>query len=152
MFQFAASLARVLDLQTLSDRLEIDDLLTAYTVAVDTGDWERLDGVFTADAWIDYTASGGIAGRFPEVKAWLAETLQVFTAMQHYVAQREVRLDGDSAEVRAYLFNPLVIDRDDGSRWHKLIGGVYVHDLVRTGLGWRSRRLVEQLRWDLGTD
>ena len=142
----------MLDLQTVSDRFEIDDLLTAYTVAVDTGDWDRLDHVFTPDAWIDYTASGGIAGPFPEVRAWLATTLPVFTAMQHYVAQREVRLDGDRAEVRAYLFNPLVIDRDDGSRWQKLIGGVYVHDLLRTAEGWRSRRLVEELRWDLGTD
>ena len=139
------------DPRLLADRLEIDDLLTAYTIAVDTGDWDRLDEVFTSDAWIDYTASGGIAATFPDVKAWLAETLPVFTAMQHYVAQREVRLDGDRAEVRAYLFNPMVIDREDGSRWHKLIGGVYVHDLVRTAQGWRSRRLVEQLRWDLGT-
>jgi hypothetical protein len=141
----------VLDLQTVSDRLEIDDLLTAYTVAIDTGDWNRLDDVFAPDAWIDYTASGGIAGPFPQVKAWLAETLPVFTAMQHYVAQRQVRLDGDHAEVRAYLLNPLVIDREDGSRWQRLIGGVYVHDLVRTGQGWRSRKLVEELRWDLGT-
>ena len=32
----------MLDAQRLSDRIEIDDLLTSYTVAVDTGDWDRL--------------------------------------------------------------------------------------------------------------
>ena len=142
----------MLDLQAVSDRLEIDDLLARYTFAVDAGDWDRLDDVFTEDAVIDYTATGGIAGPFPEVKAWLAATLPVFTAMQHYVAQRQVRLDGDRAAVRAYLFNPLVIDRDDGSRWWKLIGGAYVHDLVRTPAGWRSERLVEELLWDVGSD
>ena len=28
------------------------------------------------------------------------------------------------------------------------IGGVYVHELVRTPDGWRSERLVEELIWD----
>ncbi len=36
----------MLDAQTLSDRLEIDDLLTRYTMAVDDADWDALDRVF----------------------------------------------------------------------------------------------------------
>ena len=51
------------NLQELSDRLEINDLLIRYTYAIDDGDWELLDRVFTPDAQIDYTSSGGIAGR-----------------------------------------------------------------------------------------
>lgn len=138
----------MLDLQTISDRLEIDDLLTTYTMAVDGADWDALDRVFTADAVIDYTASGGTSGSFPEVQAWLAETLPVFSQMQHYVTQKRVVLDGDEAHVRAYFLNPLVIDQPDGARWHMDIGGVYVHTLVRTADGWRSRKLVEELVWD----
>ena len=136
-----------MDLQSLSDRLAIDDLLTAYTVAIDTHDWDRLDTVFTPDATLDYTASGGLAGAFPEVKAWLAETLPMFTAMQHFVTQKEVRLAGDEASVRAYFLNPLVIDRQDGSRWQMDVGGIYAHELVRTAAGWRSTRLVEEMVW-----
>jgi len=136
------------DLQTLADRVAIDDLLTTYTVAIDTSDWDRLDEVFTPDAHIDYTASGGTVGTFPDVKAWLAETLPMFTELQHYVCQKEVRLDGDEAAVRAYFLNPLVIDREDGTRWQMDIGGVYAHTLVRTPEGWRSRRLVEEKIWD----
>jgi hypothetical protein len=136
-----------MDLQRVSDRIEIDDLLTSYTVAIDTHDWDRLDTVFTPDAHLDYTASGGQAGPFPEVKAWLASTLPMFTAMQHFVTQKEVRLAGDDATVRAYFLNPLVIDREDGSRWQMDVGGVYAHTLVRTGSGWRSRRLVEEMVW-----
>ena len=30
-----------MDLQEISDRLEIDDLITRYTRAIDTGDWDR---------------------------------------------------------------------------------------------------------------
>jgi hypothetical protein len=63
----------MVDARTLSDRLEIDDLLTTYTMAIDEGDWDALDRVFTPDAHLDYSASGGTVGAFPEVKAWLAE-------------------------------------------------------------------------------
>jgi hypothetical protein len=136
-----------MDLQSLGDRVAIDDLLTSYTVAIDSHDWDRLDTVFTPDAHLDYTASGGRAGSFAEVKAWLAETLPVFTGMQHFVTQKDVRLAGDEATVRAYFLNPLVIDREDGTRWQMDVGGVYAHDLVRTAGGWRSRRLVEEVLW-----
>lgn len=138
----------MLDAQTLSDRIEIDDLLTTYTMAIDQGDWDALDRVFTPDAEIDYSATGGKAGAFPEVKAWLAETLPMFSGMQHFVTQKQVELDGDTAHVRAYFLNPMVMDQPDGRKWQMDIGGVYVHDLVRTPEGWRSRRLEEELLWD----
>jgi hypothetical protein len=136
-----------MDLQSLGDRVAIDDLLTSYTVAIDSHDWDRLDTVFTPDAHLDYTASGGLAGSFAEMRAWLAGTLPMFTGMQHFVTQKDVRLAGDEATVRAYFLNPLVIDREDGTRWQMDVGGVYAHDLVRTAGGWRSRRLVEEVLW-----
>lgn len=138
----------MLDVQTISDRLEIDDLVTAYTRAIDTMEWDRLDEVFTPDAYLDYTATGGIEGHYPEVKQWLADTLPMFGAMQHFVMQKEVLLDGDMAQVRVYLLNPMMIDQSDGSRWHMDVGGYYLHTLVRTPRGWRSRRLEEELVWD----
>lgn len=62
----------MLSLQALSDRAEIEAVMVQYVNAIDTRDFETLNAVFTADAWIDYTAMGGIKGAFPEVKAWLA--------------------------------------------------------------------------------
>ena len=41
----------------MSARLEIQVLLTRYTIAIDTHDWELLDTVFNADAWIDYESA-----------------------------------------------------------------------------------------------
>jgi hypothetical protein len=136
------------ELQALADRIAIDDLITRYTVAVDTGDWDRLDEVFTSDAHIDYTATGGTSGPFPEMKKWLAETLPMFTRLQHYVTQKDVRIEGDEARVAAYFYNPMAIDNADGSSFFMEIGGVYHHELVRTDAGWRSRHLHEQLIWD----
>lgn len=137
-------------LRTLADRLEIDDLLTAYTRAIDTGDWDRLDAVFTPDAQIDYTSTGGIAAGYAEVKAWLAQNLTMFPRRQHVLGQKEVELVGAHARVTAYFLNPMVLPRPDGSELLWEFGGLYHHDLVRTEDGWRSRRLVEELCWKRG--
>ncbi len=84
-----------MDLQEISDRIEIGDVLTRYTRAIDSHEWDRLDTVFTADARIDYTESGGIAGAYPEVKPWLAEVLPAFfRTMMHTLGQVEVELRG----------------------------------------------------------
>ena len=138
----------MLDLQTISDRIEIDDLITRYTRSVDTLDWERFKTVFTPDATIDYTGSGGLKGTRDEMQEWLAETLPMFSKMQHYVCQKEVTIDGDTAVARVYLFNPMVITQPDGSEWRMEVGGSYLHQLVRTPEGWRSRELVEEIIWD----
>jgi hypothetical protein len=137
------------DLHEISDRLEIEDLLIRYTRAIDSGDWDRLDSVFTADAEIDYTATGGIAASYPEVKAWLAEMLPIFPRRMHSLAQVDSQVDGDTATVAAYFHNPMVLAQADGEALVEL-GGIYHHDLVRTPDGWRSRRLVEELVWKRG--
>jgi len=70
----------MLSLEEISDRLEIQQLLIDYSTAIDKRRFDDLDRVFTPDAYIDYRAMGGIDGRFPEVKAWLAQVLPNFPA------------------------------------------------------------------------
>jgi hypothetical protein len=138
-------------LQALADRAEIDDLLTRYTYAVDAREFDRLETVFTPDAHIDYTATGGIAGPFPEVQRWLGEALAIASHMQHLLGQREVVFGEGAvpseARVRAYFWNPMRIAPPEGDALEMHLGGVYEHDLVRTDAGWRSRRLVEHVLW-----
>lgn len=137
-------------------RLEIEDVLTRYTRAIDTGAWDLLDDVFTADAEIDYTESGGIAGGFAEVKPWLAENLPVFPQRLHQLGQVSVELSpgaagaADEARVAAYFFNPMLLPTGDGEPLVVEFGGIYHHTMVRTPAGWRSRRLHEQLVWKRG--
>ncbi len=142
-----------MDLQQISDRLEIQDVLTRYTRAVDEGDWDQLDTVFTPDARIDYTESGGIAGSFPEAKKWLAETLPAFfTATLHTVGQASIEYDGsgDEADVIAYFDNPMLMRAGEGEPKVVEVGGKYHHRMVRTPEGWRSARLHEELVWKRG--
>jgi hypothetical protein len=138
------------DPNEISDRLEIEDLLTRYTRAIDTGEWDRLDEVFTPDAQIDYTATGGIAAAYAEVKPWLAEMLPIFAKRMHTLGQVESQVIGDEATVTAYFHNPMLISQPDGGEVLVEFGGIYHHDLVRTPQGWRSRRLLEELVWKRG--
>ena len=140
-------------LQELSDRLEINDLLIRYTYAVDECDSELLDRVFTPDAEIDYTSSGGIAGRYPEIRAWLAEVLSPFPVKVHYVTNSTVDLDGDRARARTLVLNVNGVPNPDGTLNGFTVGAQYRDELVRTPDGWRiAVRVEEQLFLDSSTD
>ena len=142
-----------MDLQQISDRLEIEDVLIRYTRAIDEAEWDRLDTVFTPDAQIDYTESGGIAGSFPEAKKWLAETLPAFfTATLHTIGQVSIEYaaSGDEAQVVAYFDNPMLMRAGEGETKVIEVGGKYHHRMVRTPEGWRSKRLHEELVWKRG--
>ena len=139
-----------MDLREISDRLEIEALLIRYTRAIDTGEWDRLDQVFTADAKIDYTATGGIAATYAEVKPWLAEMLPIFPRRMHTLGQVDSQVDGDRATVAAYFHNPMVMPQKDGEGTLVEFGGIYHHQLRRTSAGWRSYRLLEELVWKRG--
>jgi hypothetical protein len=130
----------------VSDRIEINDLLVRYTRAIDTCDWDLLDTCFTPDAHIDYKSSGGVAGSYPEVRAWLAKALAQFDAMMHLVSNSSVELDGDSARARTYVLNPMGMKQADGSLHFFTVAADYKDRLVRTPEGWRiAERIEEQM-------
>ena len=133
----------------LSDRLEIDDLLTRYASAIDTREWDMLDSVFTADAELDYRSAGGIKGTYPEIKAWFAEVLPIFAWTQHLVLNRAVDLDptGAGGRSRSGFLNPNGLTIHD-KPWLFTVGGYYHDRLARTDDGWRiTSRLEETLWW-----
>jgi 3-phenylpropionate/cinnamic acid dioxygenase small subunit len=135
-------------LQEISDRLEIDDVLSRYTFAIDTKDFDALDDVFTPDATIDYTTSGGIKGTYPEVKAWLAKALRLFPTTQHLLGNKRVTIDGDAATSRTHFYNPMVAPKDGGGGIQMFyVGGYYNDRLVRTPDGWRIADRFEETAW-----
>ncbi len=132
-----------MDVQTLVDRAEITDLLTRYARAVDRQDWDLFRTVFTADARIDYTQVGGVAGDVDEVVGFLSKVMAMFETIQHLISNIDITIDGDEAKVVAMVYNPLKLP--DSPVW--ATGGWYHHELVRTPEGWRSRSLVEEASW-----
>ena len=136
---------RTLSLEEISDRIQINDLLTRYTVAIDTKNWSLLDTCFTSDAQVDYTSSGGIKGAYPEVRKWLEKALAAFSMTQHFISNSSVELDGDKATARTYLINPMGFPKQDGNLHIFTVGAYYNDKLVCTDEGWRiAERFEEQ--------
>jgi 3-phenylpropionate/cinnamic acid dioxygenase small subunit len=137
-------------IQALTDRLEIEDVLTRYAWSIDTATWDGLDEVFTPDAFIDYTSAGGIKGAFPEIKEWLSTVLPHFPAYQHLVTNKDIRIDGDTATSRCQFYNPMAQKAADGGTSMFFVGGEYRDKLVRTSDGWRISERIEHSVWTDG--
>lgn len=137
----------MLSLQEISDRLEIQDLFARYSFAIDERDWDVLDSIFTPDAQIDYTETGGAKGTYPEIKAWLPGALERFPTFQHMAATTKLDIAGDEARSRTILFNPMVHRAEDGTNQTFFIGLWYRDRLVRTGQGWRIAERYEEASW-----
>lgn len=133
----------MLSLQEISDRLEIQDLLVRYADAIDQRKWDQLDSVFTADADIDYTAFGGPAGRYPEIKIWLENALAVSPGYQHLVANADIRVSGDTATGRVMCFNPMIVPGDEDPPRVGFFGLWYVDEYLRSVDGWRIAKRFE---------
>jgi ketosteroid isomerase-like protein len=130
--------------EQVSDRLEIQDLLVDYSHAIDTRDWDALDGLFTPDAMIDYSAMGGSKGDLAATKEFLEAAMANFAGFQHLIATSKVTVDGDTAVGRTICHNPMVIDKGDGET-RVFWCGLWYHDrFVRTPDGWRIAERVEE--------
>jgi 3-phenylpropionate/cinnamic acid dioxygenase small subunit len=126
----------------IADRIAIDDLLTAYAVAVDDRDWDAVRACFAPGAKLDYTTFGAPDGPVDEVVEWIAKMIAPFEMTQHHITNRKVTLDGDSATVVSYLFNPMTAG---GSLIQ--VGGRYHDKLQRTPDGWRISERRAEYRW-----
>ncbi|EUA76444.1 snoaL-like domain protein [Mycobacterium xenopi 4042] len=135
-----------MSLAEISDRLEIQQLLVDYSTAIDSRRFDDLDKVFIPEAYIDYRAMGGVDGRYPQVKAWLAEVLPTFANYAHMLGLPSIRIDGDTATARTFCFNPMVFGGDEPTTM--LLGLWYDDEFVRTPEGWRMSRRVEAKCFD----
>ena len=130
--------------EQVADRIEINDLLIRYTVAIDKKDYTILDTCFVPDAHLDYPCAGGIAGDYPKVRAWLEKALAPFPMTVHYVTNSVVDLDGDQAPARTAVLNPMGFQNPDGAMHQFTVGAYYNDELTRTPDGWRIRQRIEE--------
>jgi ketosteroid isomerase-like protein len=132
------------DLQSARDELDIQRVIADYAWACDSGDWGLLKSVFTDDATLDYSSTGGPAGGRDEVVAWLEESLSQVAMIQHVVTNHQIDLDGDRAKVRAMFYCTVQVP---GMDQMVETGGYYDEEFVRGSDGWKIQRLYEDNRW-----
>ncbi|HMC39575.1 MAG TPA: nuclear transport factor 2 family protein [Acidimicrobiales bacterium] len=132
-----------MDLQEMSDRAEIADLVVRYTRALDEQRWDDFDALFTDDAFIDYTVFGGTAGDLAATKKFLAESMPIFTKTQHMLGLPAITVDGDRATSVTPCHNPMLLG--SGRDAKVMVCSLwYHHELARTPDGWRIARLSEE--------
>ena len=132
------------------DLLAIGDLIVSYGMAVDDRDWDRWRALFTDDAVLDYTHSGGITGPIDEVAAWMPGGLSVFSWSLHSVLTHEIRFTGEgTATGRVHVFNRNGLEWD-GEAEICDVGGLYLDEYRRVGDAWRFSRRVERSHYITG--
>jgi hypothetical protein len=138
-----------MDLQQLSDRVEIGDLLVRYSEALNESDWDAWASCFTADAFVDYTTAGGIAGTVAEAVASLSAMLSIFDMRIGRIANVHVEFDGsDTARVSSQYSMVMRIPAAEGASPTFIDAAGWYDDIaVRTDSGWRLSRRVERLAY-----
>ncbi len=132
--------------------IQIGDLITDYADAIDTLDIDRLDTLFTPDAYIDYSAMGGAVGSYSVVKAFLKEALPVFANTQHMISNFQIKLDGDKATGKIMCFNPMELNMgEDQQNAIFFLGLWYIDEYVKTDDGWRIAKRSEEKSYDFNT-
>jgi hypothetical protein len=146
-----------MNLQEVSDRLEIAELIARYAHALDQRNWAGLESLFTPDAVLDFSSIGdGISGpeRWRNRDAnWSMSTSSLLVFANHIHANSIITLNGDDAEAVTELIGSTVRKQADGypgtiqAEWTQL-GGWYEDTFRRGNSGWRfsSRKLVSKYR------
>ncbi|MDE2404588.1 MAG: nuclear transport factor 2 family protein [Sphingomonadales bacterium] len=119
----------------MSDREDIQDVVTQYSIGCSRRDWELVTGLFLEDG--EWCAAGAtIKGR-----AALGQAMPAFLAKMAYFVQMNapavIRIDGDRATAESTIREMgKFIDKDEAFECL----GWYVDELVRTAEGWKFAR------------
>lgn len=128
----------------LLDAHEIGQLLLAYPVALDSRDYALLESLFTPDARIDIPAAGVF-----DPAGWRAASaagLERLDAVQHFVGQPLLHIEGDAARARSYLVGHHVVNAlaPNGTL---MIGAWYDDVLARVDGRWRIASRTGNAVW-----
>jgi hypothetical protein len=115
------------------DRLAITDLTIAYCWALDTHQWDDLDGVFTTDA---VALLGTECHGLDAIKERVSGALSPLDDSQHMVTNHQITVDGAVGTSRCYLHAQHVRSAAAGGP-NFVVAGRYEDRLVRTADGWR---------------
>ena len=138
----------MLSIQEISDRLEIQDLITNYCTVVDKKNWKDYREIFLEDASIDYSGSGGLSGTVDEVIEYLdmslgfQKELGFAPTTQHLVSNFELTLNENAARVRCMLYNPIMLGQGEGAS-AAIFGVWYTFEVERNEV-WKIKSLSQE--------
>jgi hypothetical protein len=145
-YEDTATARRVGTLESLTDRLELQDLVSRLTAGLDEHRFDDLRALFVEDATAQ--TPGGTAQGREAVIAQATRNHRDYDRLQHLVSGVLVSLDGDRAAVRTNLVGIFGKSGEDGPS--RVIGAVYRLEAVRTDDGWRFASVAVRPVWFYG--
>ena len=130
-------------IKNLDDIEQIRQLKYRYCDFCDN-DYEP-DGIaslFVEDGVWDGGAFGHAEGR-AAIRTFFAASPSVVKFAVHQVANPIIEVDGDTATGRWYLWQPMVMQKNDQALW---LAAKYKDQYVRTAEGWRFKHLALTIR------
>lgn len=131
------------DLQTLSDRIEIEALRGEYTDAAMMKDYDRFAALFTHDAVVRIPAAGVVLGSRDEIRAGVERLQGLWEFFVQTVHPGVIVLDGDTASGRAYVAE---LGRLGDGTSHQNYA-IYHDRYRRTADGWRFAERAYEVRY-----
>ncbi|MBN99416.1 MAG: hypothetical protein CL438_01920 [Acidimicrobiaceae bacterium] len=127
-------------------KLAIQELQVRYSIAIDSGDYNILDDIFTPDAV-------GIYGRpyigIEEIKKAMFDGCDYLTSVQHLNGNHWAAIHGVNATAGCYLHVIQHLVDTPGGDLHEM-GGVYDDQLIFTDNGWRITERKITIKWSKG--
>ena len=133
--------------QEIPDKQHIRELQNRYSYAIDSGQYDKLDGMFTPDATYNFVT--GSTDNLEALKNTIRDALQPLTSSQHINGNQWAEIAGDRATAGCYftvhMFKEGVADGE-----HFEMGGRYDDELLRTPNGWRFTSRTITILWSDG--
>jgi hypothetical protein len=129
-------MSMTLTCEQISDRVEIEDVLTRYCYAGDDRESDVYRGLFTHDAVIDDRVTGGIQSGVEENIQYLSRALSRVVLSQHAISTVRIDLSVSSANLRAHCSCPMVVDLGEAkTQVSSKDCGIATHSCVLTRVG-----------------
>ncbi len=131
---------------THATRTDLVDLVARLGRCLDTGDFEGLRAIYSADARV--TTAGGTAEGIDALVAQASRN-HGDGKVWHSATNHVVEVDGDDATIRANILTAFSDGVADPAPF--LLAGVYEFEARRTGEGWRLTSLRATPTWALNS-
>lgn len=138
-------------IQLLTDRADISDLVHRYATGLDTRNWALLRSIFTEEIDVDMS-SIHMRPAHLTADAWVESARVLFAgfdATQHLSANHVHDIRGDEATCTSYMRAEHFVINNEGENYYTM-GGYYVDQLVRTAEGWKISAVNLNVTWNRG--
>ena len=133
--------------EAIADKQRILELQNRYSYSIDSGNYDKLDAMFTPDAIYHFVT--GSTNNIEALKSTIQDALKPLTTSQHINGNQWAEIEGDRATAGCYFTVHMYKEGLAGGE-HFEMGGRYDDELLRTSEGWRFSKRAITILWSEG--